>query len=205
MAGKGRPRSFNRAAVLRRAMEVFWAKGYDGASLSELTAAMGINSPSLYAAFGSKEALFREAVGLYTETVGTEIWAAIPEAPTAREAIEHLLYATAEAYASLGHPRGCLIVLGAPNPSDNNTAACEMLREHRVGNVETLRHRLEEAVAGGELPHGLDCHAVASFYATVQQGMSIQARDGASRETLLGIALGAMTAWKGLTSPTVNN
>ncbi|MCV0398042.1 MAG: TetR/AcrR family transcriptional regulator [Rhizobiaceae bacterium] len=200
MTERGRPRSFDRTAALRRAMEVFWAKGYDGASLSELTGAMGVNSPSLYAAFGSKEALFREAVGLYTDTVGTEIWAAIPEAPTAREAIEQFLYATAEVYASPGHPRGCLMVLGAPNPSDNNMGACEILREHRSENVETLRRRLEQAVAGGELPHGLDCHAVASFYVTVQQGMSIQARDGASRETLLGIGRCAMAAWEGLTS-----
>jgi AcrR family transcriptional regulator len=205
MAERGRPRSFDRTAALRRAMEVFWAKGYEGASLSELTTAMGINSPSLYAAFGSKEALFREAVGLYTKTVGPEIWATIAEAPTAREAIERFLCATAEAYASPSNPHGCLIVLGALHPSDNNAAACEVLREHRAGNVETLRCRLERAVAQGELPHSLDCHTVASFYATVQQGMSIQARDGASRETLFGIARCAMAAWEGLTSSTVNN
>ena len=105
MAERGRPRSFDRAAALRRAMEVFWAKGYDGASLSDLTAAMRINSPSLYAAFGSKESLFREALALYSATEGTEIWTALPDAPTAREAIERFLRATAEAFtrgASLG-------------------------------------------------------------------------------------------------------
>jgi AcrR family transcriptional regulator len=201
MAERGRPRSFDRAAALRRAMEVFWAKGYDGASLSDLTAAMGINSPSLYAAFGSKEALFREAVALYSVTEGTEIWTALPHAPTAREAIERFLRATAEAFTKGGKPRGCLIVLGALHPTDANANVCQELRRHRAENVAALRDRLERAVREGELPEGVDCQAVATFYATVQQGMSIQARDGAARETLLAVADCAMAAWDGLTSP----
>src|SRR5688500_1672592 len=87
MKERGRPRSFDRGAALQRAMEVFWAKGYGGASMAELTTAMGINSPSLYAAFGSKEKLFEEAVALYTTSEGTDIWDALPEAATAREAV----------------------------------------------------------------------------------------------------------------------
>jgi AcrR family transcriptional regulator len=203
MAERGRPRSFDRAAALRRAMEVFWAKGYDGASLSDLTAAMGINSPSLYAAFGSKEALFREAVAFYSATEGTEIWTALPDAPTAREAIERFLRATAEAFTRGGKPRGCLIVLGALHATDANANVCQELRRHRAENVAALCDRLERAVRDGELPKGLDCQAVATFYATVQQGMSIQARDGAARETLLAVADCAMAAWDGLTSPGV--
>jgi AcrR family transcriptional regulator len=200
MAERGRPRSFDRAAALRRAMEMFWAKGYEGTSMSDLTAAMGINSPSLYAAFGSKEALFREAVDLYGETEGTEIWSAIPEAPTAREAFERFLLATADAFTQPGKPRGCLIVLGALHASDASENVCRELREHRVRNLETLRDRLERAIEEGELPKGLDCLSVATFYASVQQGMSIQARDGASREALLAIARCAMAAWDGLTA-----
>lgn len=199
MVERGRPRSFDRDEALRRAMEVFWAKGYDGASISELTSAMGINAPSLYAAFGSKEALFREAVALYTETIGTEIWTGIPEAPTAREAIEHFLIATADAYASSGQPRGCLIVLGALHPTDSNAAVREVLREHRADNVDTLRARLERGVEEGELPESFDCESVARFYATVQQGMSIQARDGASRAELMAVAECAMSVWETLT------
>ena len=198
MSGRGRPRSFDRTAALRRAMEVFWAKGYDGASLSDLTAAMGINSPSLYAAFGSKEALFREAVDLYGEIEGTEIWAALPETPTAREAIDRFLRATADAFTRPGKPAGCLIVLGALHPSDTNADVCRTLRDHRAQNVAALRARLERAVAEGELPAETDCLAIATFYATVQQGMSIQARDGASRDTLLTVARCAMAAWDGL-------
>lgn len=152
----------------------------------------------MYAAFVSKEALFREAVALYTPTVGTEIWTAIAEAPTAREAMERFLIATADAYASPGRPQGCLIVLGVLHPSDSNAAACDVLREHRAENVDTLRARLERAVEEGELPEAYDCESVATFYATVQQGMSIQARDGASRATLMAVAECAMAAWDGM-------
>src|SRR5918996_4164529 len=122
MAERGRPRSFDRAAALRRAMEVFWAKGYDGASLSDLTAAMGINSPSLYAAFGSKEGLFREAVALYGATEGTEIWEALPQAPTAREAIERFLRASALSFTRPDRPAGCLVVPGGQRRSPAGSA-----------------------------------------------------------------------------------
>jgi AcrR family transcriptional regulator len=202
MTERGRPRNFDRTAALRCAMEVFWAKGYDGASLSDLTTAMGINSSSLYAAFGSKDALFHEAVALYGETEGTEIWTAIPEAPTAREAFERFLRASAESFTRPEKPAGCLIVLGALNANETNANVCRELRDHRSGNVATLYDRLKRAVREGELPKTLDCLAVATFYATVQHGMSIQARDGASRDTLLSVADCAMAAWDGLTSAT---
>ena len=200
MAVRGRPRSFERETALRRAMEVFWAKGFDGASLADLTAAMGINAPSLYAAFGSKEGLFREAVALYGATEGTEIWTALPQAPTAREAIEGFLRASALSFTRPDRPAGCLVVLGALLASEANANVCQELRASRAGNVAALRARLERAVAEGELPQSLDCEAIAAFYATVQQGMSIQARDGASRATLLAIADCALAAWDGLVS-----
>jgi AcrR family transcriptional regulator len=196
---RGRPRSFDRDAALRQAMAVFWAKGYDGASLSDLTKAMDINSPSLYAAFGSKEALFNEAVELYA-TNGRVIWDGVPGAPTAREAIAHVLRASADAYTKKDQPRGCLIVLSALNANDANETVRRALRRRRAGNTTVLRQRLERAVREGELPKNLDCQAVARFYTTVQHGMSIQARDGASRKTLLGVADSAMAAWKGLTA-----
>jgi AcrR family transcriptional regulator len=199
MAERGRPRSFERTAALRRAMEVFWAKGYDGASLADLTAAMTINAPSLYAAFGSKEALFREAVALYGATEGVEIWTALPETPSAREAIERFLCASALSFTRPDRPNGCLIVLGALLANDGNTNVCRDLRQQRARNVAALRDRLERAIAEGELPETFDCEAAATFYATVQQGMSIQARDGASRATLLAVAACAMAAWDGLT------
>lgn len=195
MAGRGRPRAFDRDLALKRAMEVFWSKGFDNTSMTDLTAVMGINSPSLYAAFGSKEALFREAVQFYGRTESPEIWQAITDAPTAKEAVAGFLHTTADAFTKPGKPAGCLVVLGALHPSDTNAGVCQGLREMRAQNVTELRERLDRAVAAGELPPGLDSASVASFYVTVQQGMSIQARDGASREMLHAIADGALAAW----------
>jgi AcrR family transcriptional regulator len=97
-SSKGRPRGFDRAEALRQAMRLFWAKGYDGASLADLTAAMGINPPSLYAAFGSKEALFREATDLYSETEGVDIWRSLHQSATARQAVEGFLRESAAAF-----------------------------------------------------------------------------------------------------------
>ena len=201
MSERGRPRTFDRTAALRRAMELFWAKGYEGTSIAELTAAMGINSPSLYAAFGSKEALFLEATEYYTQAEGTEIWAALDEAPTACQAIENFLRQTAKAYSQTDRPQGCLIALGALHEDSSSGAICTDLRRRRAENLAALRKRLERGVAEGELPADFDCDAVATFYATVQHGMSIQARDGASRTALMATVTGAMSAWQVLAGP----
>jgi AcrR family transcriptional regulator len=181
-------------------MEVFWAKGFDGASMTDLTTAMGIGSPSLYAAFGSKEKLFREAVDLYGAIGDAKIWNVLPEAATAREAVERFLHATAKAFTEPGQPAGCMIVLGALNANETNASVCESLRQSRAEKIAALRDRLEQGVREGELPVSFDCAAAADFYATVQHGMSIQARDGASREALAAIADCAMAAWDGLVS-----
>lgn len=199
MAERGRPRSFDRAAALRRAMEVFWAKGYDGTSMADLTGAMGINSPSIYAAFGCKEQLFREAVALYCETEGGRIWSAMVTAPTARSAIETMLRTSAHEFTRPGKPRGCLVVLGAIHTDDSSEAVRRELQQQRLQNVDQLVQRLDRGIADGELPKGIDRRAIATFYATVQHGMSIQARDGASRKALLTVVDCAMAAWEGLT------
>jgi AcrR family transcriptional regulator len=200
MAERGRPRGFNRETALRRAMDVFWAKGYDGTSLADLTSAMGINPPSLYAAFGSKENLFREAVELYSASEGGDIWSGIERAPTAREAVATMLRASAESFSRPGKPRGCMIVLSALNADEANAAVCETLREQRAGNIRQLRRRIERAIAEGELSDASDPRAIATFYASVQHGMSILARDGASRKTLLSVADNAMAGWDSLVS-----
>ncbi len=200
MAVRGRPRSFDRQDALRRAMDVFWMKGFENASMAELTEAMGLKPPSLYAAFGSKEQLFREAVDYYAQTQGGGIWDKVPTAPTAREAIAGMLRASAEAYTRGPKPRGCMIVLAAPQMEGANPAVCDELKARRMENVAILERRLERAVAEGELPQGTDCHAVAAYFATVQHGMSIEARDGASRKTLLAVVDCAMAAWDSLVS-----
>lgn len=196
MPERGRPRTFDRTAALRCAMQVFWARGYEGASMSDLTAAMGINSPSLYAAFGSKEALFLEATDFYSRTEGADIWLALEEAPTSRLAIEQFLCLTAKAYTQTDRPQGCLITLGALHQDSSRGAICDDLRRRRAENHAALRKRLERGVAEGELPASLDCSAAATFYATVQHGMSIQARDGASHAALMATVAGAMAAWR---------
>lgn len=199
MTQRGRPRAFDRDTALLRAMEVFWAKGYEGASMADLTGAMEINAPSLYAAFGSKAGLFREAVEVYRTRVGVQIWDALPAAATAREGFANFLKETALAYTHADEPHGCLIVLGALHGERGSESVCALLRDRRLENVSQLRDRLERGIREGELPATIDCQQVAEFYATVQHGMSITARDGASLDQLMKTADAAMAAWDALT------
>jgi AcrR family transcriptional regulator len=195
MSGRGRPREFDRDAALRRAMELFWERGYEGTSLDDLTRAMGIGKPSLYAAFGCKEDLFREALALYDATTGAETNRALREEPTARRAVEAMLRGNAQYYAGRGRPSGCMIVLAAALGSPQ----CRPVRDHaarlRRGGRESLRRRLEQGIADGDVPAGTDAGRVAAFYTAVLHGMSIEARDGASRKALHAIVDTAMDAW----------
>ena len=201
MASRGRPRSFNREDALRRAMEVFWALGYEGATLTDLQKAMGgLTAPSLYAAFGSKEELFREAVELYSKTLGLPMMKALDEGPTARGSIEALLEAAVESFCKPGAPRGCLLVLGAINSMPANKSVQDYLRGLRARRQKLIQQRLRRGVAEGELPPGLDLRAVASFYTTVVDGLAIQARDGASRKALKFAVRCAMAAWDRMTA-----
>jgi AcrR family transcriptional regulator len=195
MSPRGRPRSFDRTEALKRAMEVFWERGYEGSSLAELTAAMRINSPSLYAAFGSKRQLFDEAVAHYAATDGSTTWHAFASRPTARAAVEALLRSTAESVTQPGKPPGCLIVLAATNCAAENDAVRDDLSDRRRSLVEALRMRLERGIAEGDLPSGTDTRALATFFTTVLQGMSVQARDGATREDLMKALDHLMRAW----------
>ena len=198
MAERGRPRSFDKEAALDRAMEVFWRLGYEGASMTDLTAAMGIAAPSLYAAFGSKEALFRQAIEHYRETEGREIWDGVEQAGTARAAIENYLMQTARVFTRRSKPAGCLIVLSALHPAERSDTVRQTLIAMREQTVAALRARLGAAVATGEMSAHADLDAIARYYVTVQQGMSIQARDGASRRDLEAVAQAALAAWPAL-------
>lgn len=203
MSERGRPRAFDRAQALEKAMLLFWEKGFQGAAMSELTAAMGINSPSLYAAFGSKEALYREAMALYEDGDGAELGRAIAAAPTAREAIETYLMRSAALFTRPGKPAGCMVVLSVVHGAGTSSGTGRELRYARAEMQSVLEARLREAIARGELPASCDPAAIASFYVTVQQGMSIRARDGATRAELETVAQAAMAAWSGLTGTPV--
>jgi len=198
MAERGRPRAFDKEAALTRAMEVFWRKGYEGTSMTDLTSAMGIASPSLYAAFGSKEELFREALKHYSATEGEEIWGGVPGARTAFEAVETYLMSTARVFTRRTKPPGCLIVLSALHPAEHSDRVRQTLIAMRAETVAGLKQRLQQGVADGEISPRADVAAMAQYYVTVQQGMSIQARDGASRRELEAIARAALAAWPAL-------
>ncbi|KKL37351.1 TetR family transcriptional regulator [Burkholderia contaminans FFH2055] len=198
MAERGRPRSFDKEAALDRAMEVFWRLGYEGASMADLTAAMGIASPSLYAAFGSKEALFRLALEHYSATEGREIWGGVEQAGSAHDAVRNYLMDTARVFTRRSKPAGCLIVLSALHPAERSDTVRQTLIAMRERTVENLRERLRQGVATGEIAAQANLDAIARYYVTVQQGMSIQARDGASRRDLEAVAQAALAAWPAL-------
>lgn len=200
MNARGRPRSFDRAVALERAMDVFWARGYAGTSISELTEAMGINSPSLYAAFGSKEELFREAVALYVATDDACTLQMLEGDLTTRDSIAAMLIASARSCARPDKPTGCFLMLGATNGGPDTDAAQQFLCDQRKDMAQRIRARLERGVADGELPPGLDLARVAAYFGTIIKGMSIEARDGADAETLLSVAHSAMRGWDALTS-----
>jgi AcrR family transcriptional regulator len=194
---RGRPRGFDRDAALRRAMEVFWERGYEGASVSELCAAMGINSPSLYGAFGSKEILFRQAVELYAGVEGSITERALREGATAREAVERMLRENAREYTDPDTPTGCMLVLGATAWTENASVR-EYVADYRREAHDALQERIERGIADGDLPKRADAAAISAFYATVLEGLSIQARDGASFEQLSTIVDSSMAAWEAL-------
>jgi AcrR family transcriptional regulator len=201
MAERGRPRGFDRAEALRRAMEVFWEHGYEGTSIGDLTAAMGIRPPSLYAAFGSKEALFREAVALYEEAEGEPPLCALREASTARDGIEAMLRAHVRAYTAPGRPTGCMVVLAATTYTPSTAGIRDFLAEQRRQSIVAVRERLARGQAEGDVPPGADIDALAAYVMSVQFGMSVQARDGASREELSAVVDCLMAGWSALLLP----
>lgn len=192
---RGRPRGFDREAALARALEAFWRRGYEATSISELTSLMGITPPSLYAAFGSKEQLFFEAVERYQETHGEETARALREEPTARRAIARLLRDTAAVFCRPGFPRGCLVISAATNCSEESEQVEARMREMRAKSEAAIHARIAQGVTEGDLPADADPAALTKFYVTIIQGMSIQARDGASRSELETVAEQALRAW----------
>ena len=190
----GRPRSFDTERALDSAMRLFRERGYEGASLSDLTKAMGINRPSMYAAFGDKESLFRRVLDRYACNANSVFQRAL-EAKTAREVAQALLYAAVDMQTREGAPRGCLITQGALVCGTEGEPIRRELTSLRREQEAMIRERLVRAKKEGDLPATAHPTDLARYLATVMQGMSVLANGGASRAELRKVADTALRAW----------
>ena len=190
----GRPREFDVDKALDLALQVFWRKGYEGASMADLTETMGITKPSLYSAFANKEELFRKALDRYVDGPGGYVPVALGK-PTVRAAVEHLLYGAADAVTDPDHPPGCLAVQGALSCGDAAESIKQELMSRRATGEEDLRKRFDRAIAEGDLPAGSDAADLARYISAILQGMAVQAAGGTSREQLRKIAEMALRTW----------
>jgi AcrR family transcriptional regulator len=190
----GRPRAFDTDTALESAMQVFWRKGYEGTSLSDLTAAMGVNPPSLYAAFGSKEELFRKAMDRYEQGPGGYTPKAL-EAPAARAVAEQLLAGAVALHGTTRNPKGCLGVQGALACGEGGRAIQQDQSSRRVLVEKLVRQRFERAKAEGDLPGDSSPADLARYIRAVICGLAVQSADGATRKDLQKTADMAMRAW----------
>ena len=192
--GKGRPREFDVDDALAAALRVFWSKGYEGASLTDLTEAMGITRPSLYAAFGNKESLFRKALDLYEREKLAYMQPAL-DAPTARGVAERVLLGALEMHASEGEPKGCLRVISSVACGVEAESIRAEVIERRRSSGRLLIERFQRAKDEGELPESMDAAGLASYLIALVQGMSLQAGAGATRAELAALVETSLAVW----------
>ncbi|MBU0859943.1 MAG: TetR/AcrR family transcriptional regulator [Alphaproteobacteria bacterium] len=189
----GRPRQFDYDEALDRAMHVFWQKGFEGTSMPDLTEAMGINRPSIYASFGNKEELFRKALARYSDNA-IAFFRERLEAPTTREALERLFCGSADSFSCNEKPRGCLSVQGALVGSDDSEAIRQESIRRREAIVGVFQERFDRGIKDADLPADTDTRALARFYTTILQGMSVQSASGATCAEMKDIAHRALEA-----------
>lgn len=182
--GKGRPRSFDRDEALIRALEVFWRRGYEPASVSELCAAMGINAPSLYAAFGNKSRLFLEAVTFYEKRYWSAPSRRFMEEKDFYLAVNNFFAEAAGILLSADTPCGCMVVLAAVNISDGEKEVIDTLHRLRVATKNMFAEKIRQAVSDGQLPPDIHPDTLAGAFNIFLEGMSLQARDGLSEKAL---------------------
>jgi AcrR family transcriptional regulator len=190
---RGRPRTFNIDIALEQALLLFWRKGYLGTSLTDLTEAMGINRPSLYAAFGNKETLFRKALDRYRDRHAAYYRDALEE-PTARRAIERMMQGVVDLVTNPDNPSSCLMAQSLLACVDSDDPLHQKLVERQVATEIAIRDRFKRAVSEGDLPPDADPAALARFVLTVNAGLSVQAAGGASRTELLQVVQTALQA-----------
>ena len=185
---RGRPRAFDREEALGIARRTFWQLGYEGASIADLTEAMGITPQSLYAAFKSKADLYRESLEQYRRTDGAYVWRILAEEPVTKTAFRRILAQAAERYARADLPPGCMMSVSITTCAEENRAVAAHAAMMRQDALQRFRARIERGIEAGDVPAGIDTLNTARFFQMTLQGMSIQARDGASEEDLLAIA-----------------
>jgi AcrR family transcriptional regulator len=181
---RGRPRGFDRDQALEAAMRLFWSRGYEATSISDLTQAMGVTPPSLYGAFGDKKRLFLEAVERYQARAGWAAQEALLNEPTAERAIRRLMLETVDYFTDPKSPKGCLVVLGATNCGPEAADMAETLADRRRAASAAIRARIASGQVGGELAPGADAAALADLVTATLYGLAIKARDGVPRKAL---------------------
>jgi len=181
-------------------MRLFWSRGYDAISMADLRAELGITQASLYAAFGSKEQLFHEAVELYRQTAGFSTTAALATRGSAREAIRAMLQAAVDAFSAPDSPGGCLLILGATNCPVESKAVQDHLLSIRRQISQSISNRLKQGQHDGDVPKTASLTALTAYFSTVLHGLALQSRDGASRKTLTQVAEIAMANWQQIVS-----
>nr|WP_295667178.1 TetR/AcrR family transcriptional regulator [Sphingomonas sp.] len=191
---KGRPREFDLDDALTAALRVFWRNGYESASMADLTAEMGITKPSLYAAFGNKEALFHKALDLYEREKLAYTVAAL-EAPTARGVAERFLQGALQIHLNTGEPKGCMGVISTVTCGAEAQSIKADLTARRASSEAALIARFERAQAEGELPDGLTPAALTRFLYALMQGMSVQSSSGATCAELRQLVETTLLVW----------
>ena len=190
---RGRPRSFDETDVLDIAKDLFWQRGYEATSIKDLTEAMGMTPPSLYAAFGSKEALYRRVLDRYVETFGHRLLEGLFEEPDLRKAVSRIVHIWAQLLSGEAHPKGCMISLGMANHAPDHASVAQELAARRAQTTRLILDRLE--ADKDQLPDGTDLAGLANYIAMAILGMSVQARDGMSPQDMMRVADRVMAAW----------
>jgi len=192
---RGRPRVFDMDEALEKALKIFWARGYEGTSIAELTETLGVNKPSLYAAFGNKEELFYKALLRYASGPVAFVNDVLKE-PTARKVAETFLFRAAEFLTDPQHPKGCMIVQGALSSGESAELVRNILIKFRKSYEDQLAERFTKAISDGDLSSKANSKCLAKYLATIHQGMSVQATSGATKDELLDVANIALKAWQ---------
>lgn len=192
---RGRPKSFNEQVALEQAMLLFWQHGYEGTSISDLTQALGITAPSLYATFGDKAALFDRCIVHYVQQEALPAEQILQNAKTAKQAVELYLYESIRHLVQKDKPKGCMLVVATMNCSQQNTFLQEHLKQIRLQSRNKLLERLNLGFEQGEIANLDKVMQLCDFYTTLLYGMTIQAIDGASADHLHSIVKNAMNMW----------